>query len=180
MRAIFHWWYIYLETRLIDGILDWKRGRMGNRPLINLVSRRSWLAVYSQWTKKWRSRPSEDEVAEFQAKTAQNKCKNKQNISLDGSYLLFRCIRKEKHLFTSSNRAEKYATILRWRKLVKNGEIFRMNNKTIIEFGFRMMWRIMQISEDAIHLGLQLRWITSFSSCIILHIVRKPNSIIAK
>ena len=79
-----------------------------------------------------------------------------------------------------TNRAEKYATILRWRKLVKNGEIFRMNNKTIIEFGFRMMWRIMQISEDAIHLGLQLRWITSFSSCIILHIVRKPNSIIAK
>ena len=160
MRAIFHWWYIYLETRLIDGILDWKRGRMGNRPLINLVSRRSWLAVYSQWTKKWRSRPSEDEVAEFQDKTAQNKCKNKQNISLDGSYLLFRCICKEKHLFTSWNRAEEYATILRWGRLVKNGEIFGMNNKTI---GFRMMW-----SGGVIHLGLQ-----SFSSCIILQIVRK-------
>ena len=165
MRAIFHWWYIYLETRLIDGILDWKRGRMGNRPLINLISRGSWLAVYSQWTKKWRSRPSEDEVAEFQAKTARNKCKNKQNTSLDGSYLLFRCICKEKHLFTSWNRAEEYATILRWGRLVKNGEIFGMNNKTI---GFHMMWRIMQISEDVIHLGLQ-----SFSSCIILHIVRK-------
>jgi len=123
MRAIFHWWYIYLETRLIDGILDWKRGRMGNRPLINLVSRHSWQAVYSQWTKKWRSRPSEDEVAEFQAKTARNKCKNKQNISLDGRYLLFRCICKEKHLVTSWNRAEEYATILRWGRLVKNGEI---------------------------------------------------------
>ena len=26
-----------------------------------------------------------------------------------------------------------------------------MNNKTIIEIGFFMMWRIMQISEDVIH-----------------------------
>ena len=30
-----------------------------------------------------------------------------------------------------------------------------MNNKTIIEFAFRMMWT-MQIEEDVIHLGLQL------------------------
>ena len=28
-----------------------------------------------------------------------------------------------------------------------------MNNKTITEFGFRVMWRIMQILEDAIHVG---------------------------
>ena len=33
-------------------------------------------------------------------------------------------------------------------KLVKNLEKFWMTNKTIIEFGFRMTWRIMQISED--------------------------------
>ena len=27
-----------------------------------------------------------------------------------------------------------------------------MNNKTIIEFGFRIIWRIMEISEGVIHL----------------------------
>ena len=32
-------------------------------------------------------------------------------------------------------------------------EIFWMTNKTIIEFGFRKMKRIMQILEDVIHLG---------------------------
>ena len=46
-----------------------------------------------------------------------------------------------------------------------------MNNKTfIIEVGFYMMWRIMQILEDGIHLGLQPWWLTSSSICIILHI----------
>ena len=29
-----------------------------------------------------------------------------------------------------------------------NEELFLMNNKTIIEFGFRIIWRIMEISED--------------------------------
>ena len=28
-----------------------------------------------------------------------------------------------------------------------------MNNKTIIEFGFRIIWRIMEISEGVIRLG---------------------------
>ena len=37
----------------------------------------------------------------------------------------------------------------------------------------------MQISEDVIHLGLQPRSITYSEICIILHILRKPNSIIA-
>ena len=41
---------------------------------------------------------------------------------------------------------------LRGGKLVKNLEIFWMNNKTIIEFGFRLM-RIMQISEVVFHIG---------------------------
>ena len=40
--------------------------------------------------------------------------------------------------------------------LVKNLKIVWMNDKTIIEFGFRMMWGIMQISKDVTHLGLQL------------------------
>ena len=31
-----------------------------------------------------------------------------------------------------------------------NKELFWMNNKTIIEFGFRIIWRIMEISEGVI------------------------------
>ena len=34
-----------------------------------------------------------------------------------------------------------------------NYELFWMNNKTIIEFGFRITWRIMEISEGVIRLG---------------------------
>ena len=40
-----------------------------------------------------------------------------------------------------------------------------------------MMWRIMQISEGVIHRGWRRRWITSSEICVI-HITRKPNSII--
>ena len=32
-----------------------------------------------------------------------------------------------------------------------------MNNKTIIEFDFRIIWKIMEISEDFIRLGLRPR-----------------------
>jgi len=46
-----------------------------------------------------------------------------------------------------------------------------MNNKRIAEFCFCTMWRIIHISEDVIHLGLQHRWITSSLICIILHIL---------
>ena len=34
-----------------------------------------------------------------------------------------------------------------------NKELFWMNNKTIIEFGFRIIWRIMEISEGVIRRG---------------------------
>ena len=39
--------------------------------------------------------------------------------------------------------------------LFLNLELFWRNNKTIIEFGFRRIWRILQISEGVIHLGRQ-------------------------
>ena len=55
---------------------------------------------------------------------------------------------------------------LRGGKLVKN---FWMNIKQL--FGFRTIWRIMQISEDVIHLDLQAWWKTFSSICIILHIL---------
>ena len=53
----------------------------------------------------------------------------------------------------------------------KSLKIFWMNNKAIIEFGFRRIWRILQISEDVIHLGFRPRWITPSSPCRILHIL---------
>ena len=37
----------------------------------------------------------------------------------------------------------------KWRNSFKNGEIFWMNDKAIIEFGFRRIWRIRQIKEGA-------------------------------
>ena len=67
--------YISLETRETD-----------HRS--TSFSTRSWLAVIHEWTKKWRSRLSEDKVAEFLTKTARNKCKNTQNISLVDNILL--------------------------------------------------------------------------------------------
>ena len=44
-----------------------------------------------------------------------------------------------------------------------------MNNKTILEFGFRVILRIMEISEGVIRLGLRPRRITPSSISIILH-----------
>ena len=48
---------------------------------------------------------------------------------------------------------QSFEVSLRGGKLVKNLEIFRMNNEIIIEFGFRITLRIMLISEAIIHLG---------------------------
>ena len=68
------------------------------------------------------------------------------------------------------------------RNSFKNEEMFWMNGKAIIEFGFRRIWRILQISEGVIHLGLWPwpLWITPFLICRLLHILRKPHLIIAK
>ena len=44
-----------------------------------------------------------------------------------------------------------------------------MNNKTIIEFGFPIIWRIMEISEGVIRLRLRPRRITPSWISIILH-----------
>ena len=40
-------------------------------------------------------------------------------------------------------------------------------------------WRILQVEESVIHLGLRPRWITPSEICRILHMLRKPNSVIA-
>ena len=59
----------------------------------------------------------------------------------------------------------------KWRNSFKNEKIFWMNNKAMIEFGFRRIWRILQISEGVIHLGLRPLWITSSLICRILRIL---------
>ena len=75
---------------------------------------------------------------------------------LDGFHLLFKEHLQQKHLFISWNRAEKPANV--WRsstrrlEVVDNLEIFWTNDETIIEFGFRIMWRIILISEAVINL----------------------------
>ena len=48
----------------------------------------------------------------------------------------------------------------------------------ISEFGFRRIWRILQIPGDVIHLALRPWWITLSEICSIPYILRKPNSII--
>ena len=108
-------WYICLETRLIDGIFAWKRDCLGN-----------------QWSKKWRSRLSEDELAEFL-----KKCKNTQNILLDRSYLLFEEYLQEKKtsfciLKRCRGMGQSFEKNLRGGKLVKNLQTFWMNNITVI------------------------------------------------
>ena len=57
--------------------------------------------------------------------------------------------------------------------------MFWMNNKAIIKFGFRRIWRILQIKEGVIHRGWRPRWITPSEILRILYILQKPNSIIA-
>ena len=43
----------------------------------------------------------------------------------------------------------------------------------------RRIWRILQVEESVIHRGRRPRWITPPEICRILHILWKPNSIIA-
>ena len=48
--------------------------------------------------------------------------------------------------------SQSFEESLRRVKVVKNLDVFWMNNETIIELGFRLMW-IMQISEAVLHPG---------------------------
>ena len=50
---------------------------------------------------------SEDDIAKFLTKTEWKKCKNMQNILLDGCYLFFEEYLREKHLFIFPNHSEK-------------------------------------------------------------------------
>ena len=54
-----------------------------------------------------------------------------------------------------------------------------MNNNSNYWMRLSRIWRILQVEESVIHRGRRPRWITPSEICRILHILRKPNSIIA-
>ena len=110
----------------------------------------SLLFIY-EWTKKKR----------FQCLTKLNgrKARIHRNCSIDVIYFLTEEISAgQKPMFISWNCAKKSQSSeesQRGGKLVRNLKIFWLNNEIYIyiTFGFCMMWRIMQISEDFIHWG---------------------------
>ena len=146
MGAIYH---------RFDDIMRKQPRFKANIPSINLQARKpNWF--FPSELKKWRSRLSENEKDLFLPRTEGTKCKNTKNILLDGCYLLF-----EYYLQGKKNICLYPETVLRnkpkfWSlrrgKVVKNSEIFWMNDETIIKLSFRLMW-IMQISEAVLHLG---------------------------
>ena len=126
---------------------------MGGRPSINILSRCARLAVYSLTSelKKMAITVIRRRKAEFLTKIERKKCNNTQNIVIDGCYLLFEEYLQEKKgsiyiLNPCREIGLSFEKSLRGGKLVKNFEIFWMSNITIIELGFRVMWRIMQWS----------------------------------
>ena len=61
--------------------------------------------------------------------------------------------------------------------LFLNWELFWRNNKTIIEFGFRRIWRTLQISEGVIHLAIRPRWMTPASAYFFMSYSASCNNV---
>ena len=91
---------------------------------------------------------NKDEIAEFGTKTEGKNFTNKQKIFPFGCHLHI-TIFARKILFISPKPCRKtgkcFEERLRGSKLFKNWEIFWMNNRTIIEHGFRMVWGFIQL-----------------------------------
>ena len=85
-----------------------------------------------------------DEIAELLILTEFKKCNNTQNILLDEFYLHFEENLQEKTsvYIMCRETGQSFEESLRGSKHVKNLEIFWMNIKTVIEFGFPMMRRM--------------------------------------
>ena len=133
-------WYILLETRLIDDIFDWKRGCLGKSELNNGDHGYSKTKKLNFWLKL----------------NGRNARIRKPFCSMD--LILFDEYLQDKTsvyiLKACREIGQRFEKSLRGGKHVKNLEILWMNNKTIIEFGCRTMWRIRQISVDNILLDL--------------------------
>ena len=108
--------------------------------------RRGGPAVYSRVSKKRMAftRLSEEELAEFLTKTKRKEINTKTRrtyCSMDVIYFLGSICKKNLCLYPETVQNTGQQKSLRGSKLVP---IFGVNNKTIIEFGLRRMWRIMQ------------------------------------
>ena len=138
-------------------IVDIGGGVMQNKKLASL------LFIY-EWTKKKKR-------SQCLTKLNVRKARIHRNCSIDVIYFLTEEISAgQKPMFISWNCAKKSQSSeesQRGGKLVRNLKIFWMNNEIYIAFGFRMIRRIMQISEDFIHWGWR-QSIGSFASPFIL------------
>ena len=141
-------WKMRARYHRFDGIFVGKQGWSmvylhGNEAAWAIpLSRSCDLAVYSRVNyKKWLPRLSEDEIAQFWYWTEE--------------------IKENANLKPCQEIGKRFEECLREGNFLKNLEIFLINNKAIIEFGFLMTWRIMLISEDVIHLD---RWKNSTRS----------------
>ena len=135
-------WYIWLETRLIDGRFSWKGSRLFTSELkiiaFKVIQRRNSLSLIKSERKKY---------------------KNTLNISLDGFYILFEFwgvpARKNISLYheTLLETGTRSEGSLRGGNRIQNLETFWINNKTIIKFGFRLR-RMFSTSANNILLDL--------------------------
>ena len=108
-------------------------------------------------------------IAKWLAKLLTEKDSKNTQKAPKGCELLFDEYLKEKYIHVASlwtwhvvvTELNNYFEIL---------EIFWSTNKTIIEFGYRMIWRIMQTSEGVIHLSLLLltTYVVFFVVCLLL------------
>ena len=131
----YHIWKMRATYHLFDGTLDWKRGwsmaySIGNEAAWAIDHRSTSLFIH-EWTKKL-SKLSKNEIAEFLTENGRKKCKNTQKMLLDERYLLF----EEYH---QEIIGQSFQESLRRGKLVKKLAIFWTYQKTIMEFGFRII-----------------------------------------
>ena len=129
-------WYILLETRLIDDIIDWKRGCLGKSELKNGVHGYSKTKKLNFWlTLNGRNLRIRKPFCSMDLILFEEYLQDKTSV-----YILKAC-REIGQSFEESPQGG---------KPVKNLEILWMKYKTIMEFGCRTMWRMRQISVDNI------------------------------
>ena len=111
-------------------------------PIPRLILRNQLaLTIFSKWTK---TNGLHGYIQ--RQKSERKKYKNTLNISFDEIYLLFEEYLQGETTVLKPCReiGQRFEKNLRGGSLVQNLETFWMINKTIIEFGFRRMWRIIK------------------------------------
>ena len=103
------------------------------------------LTIFSKWTKtNGLHGYIQRRKSHFLTKSERKKYKNTFNISFDEIYLLFEeYLQGETSVWKPCREiGQRFEKTLQGGSLVQNLETFWMINKTIIEFGFRRIWRI--------------------------------------